>query len=58
MVPRRWGRIVTGLVAEFRAIPWNARGRRIGRLITGTLIFVMLMAPLWIEGLVYGLVGR
>lgn len=58
MVPRRPGRIVTGLVAEFRAIPWNARGRLVGRLIAGTFLLVMLMAPIWIEGLVYGLAGR
>lgn len=49
---------MTGLIAEFRAIPWNARGRRVGRLIAGTFLLVMLMAPIWIEGLVYGLVGR
>lgn len=49
---------MTGVIAEFRAIPWNARGRRIGRLITGTFLLVMLMAPIWIEGLVYGLAGR
>jgi hypothetical protein len=49
---------VTGLIAEFRAIPWNARGRKVGRILTGTFMVLAITSPGWIEPVVFGLVGR
>ena len=49
---------MTGLVAEFRAIPWNARGRKVGRILTGMFVVLAITSPGWIEPLVFGLVGR
>lgn len=49
---------MTALIAEFRAIPWTARGRKVGRTLTGTLIVLGLTSPGWIEPLIFGLVGR
>jgi hypothetical protein len=44
---------VSRLTAEFRAIPWNARGRKVGRvleLVAGTIILVF--GPALVVGLV------
>jgi len=49
---------VNALIAEFRAIPWNARGRKVGRIITGTFVVLAITLPGWIEPVVFGLVGR
>ena len=49
---------MNALVAEFRAISWTARGRKVGRTLTGTLIVLGLTSPGWIEPLIFGLVGR
>ncbi len=49
---------MTGLVAEFRAIPWNARGRKVGRILTGIFVVAARTSPGWIELVVFGLVGR
>jgi hypothetical protein len=49
---------MTGLITEFRSIPWNARGRRLGRIFTSTLIVLLLTSPAWIEGVVFKAVGQ
>jgi hypothetical protein len=44
---------VSRLIDEFRAIPWNARGRKVGHvleLVAGTIILVF--GPAFIVGLV------
>lgn len=46
------------LVSEFNAIPWNARGRKVGRILTGTFLLLALTSPAWIEGVVFKAVGR
>jgi len=46
------------LVDEFNQIPWNARGRKVGRILTGTFVVLAITSPGWIEPLVFGLVGR
>lgn len=46
------------LVDEFRAIPWNARGRMVGRTLTGLFLFVVLMSPGWVEGTVFKAIGQ
>ncbi|MEY4689887.1 MAG: hypothetical protein RIT19_212 [Verrucomicrobiota bacterium] len=49
---------MNALIAEFRAIPWTARGRKVGRTLTGTLTVLALTSPGWIEPLIFGLIGR
>ncbi len=49
---------MTGLVAEFRAIPWNARGRKVGRILTGMFVVAAITSPGWIEPVIFGLVGQ
>ncbi|MEY4371432.1 MAG: hypothetical protein RL219_201 [Actinomycetota bacterium] len=49
---------MTGLITEFRSIPWNARGRKVGRILTGTFVVLAITSPGWIEPVVFGLVGR
>ena len=46
------------LVDEFNQIPWNARGRKVGRILTGTFVVLAITLPGWIEPVVFGLVGR
>ena len=46
------------LVDEFKTIPWNARGRRVGRILEGTLIVLALTSPAWVEGIVFKAVGQ
>jgi len=46
------------LVDEFNQIPWNARGRKVGRILTGTFVVLAITSPGWIEPVVFGLVGR
>ena len=46
------------LVDEFNQIPWNARGRKVGRILTGTFVVLAITSPGWIESVVFGLVGR
>jgi hypothetical protein len=49
---------MTGFITEFRSIPWNARGRLVGRILTGTLMVLLLTSPAWIEGVVFKAVGQ
>ena len=46
------------LVDEFNQIPWNARGRKVGRILTGTFVILAITSPGWIEPLIFGMVGR
>lgn len=46
------------LVDEFQSIPWNARGRKVGRILQGTFIVLALTSPAWVEGVVFKAVGR
>ena len=50
--------MIQHLVEDFNAIPWNARGRRVGRILTGTFVVLAITSPGWIEPVVFGLVGR
>lgn len=49
---------MNGLVAEFRAIPWNARGRKVGRILIGMFVVAAITSPGWIEPVIFGLVGQ
>jgi hypothetical protein len=49
---------VSRLTAEFRAIPWNARGRKVGRILTGMFVVAAITSPGWIEPVIFGLVGQ
>jgi hypothetical protein len=49
---------VTRFTAEFRAIPWTPRGRMVGRIVGTTAGVILLLAPAWVESLIFGLVGR
>jgi hypothetical protein len=49
---------VSRLTAEFRAIPWNARGRKVGRIVGTIAGVILLLAPAWVEPLIFGLIGR
>lgn len=50
--------MIQQLIEDFNAIPWNARGRRVGRILTGTFVVLAITSPGWIEPVVFGLVGR
>lgn len=45
-------------IEEFRAVPWTPRGRRVGHILAGILGVLALTSPGWIEGVVFGLIGR
>jgi hypothetical protein len=46
------------LVSEFQSIPWNARGRKVGRILTGSLMLIALTSPMWVEAVVFRAVGQ
>jgi hypothetical protein len=35
--------MIANVVHEWRTMPWTPRGRRVGRVIEGTFVFVLLM---------------
>ena len=50
--------MIQQLHTEWESIPWNARGRKVGRILTGMFVVLAITSPGWIEPLVFGLVGR
>lgn len=49
--------MMSRLVDEFRAIPWNSRGRKAGRILEQAGIVLLLAAPIWMVLLIETLVG-
>lgn len=44
--------MIANLVHEWRTMPWTPRARRIGRVLESAGILMLIMAPVWAEGVV------